>query len=681
MSTELEAASYEDTPAGWQRRWKMEIDAAKKEYAPWHEQGGKIAKLFMDERPDNLKSSSRYGLFASNILTQRAMMLGRIPPPVSVERRFADAMDDVARVGGEMLERVLNADVQRDSDSYAQALKAAYMDWRLAGLAVARVRYVAEFEVVPATPEVLDEATGLEVAPAVPESERKTFEDAETDYVHWRDFLMSAGSRTWGEVRWVAFRTPMTREKLVERFPEHGKDAPLGIKAATTSSKANEDQTAHPWSRAEVWEVWDKDTKQVFWFVDGYSVVLDQKADPLQLEGFWPCPEPLMANCTTEKLVPRPDYVLTQDLYEQADIIATRIRLLTEAVRVAGVYDKSLSADGGITQMLSGGAQNKLYPVDNWAAFAEKGGVKGVIDWLPLDAIVAAIQVLNEQLDRTIAAIHQITGMSDIMRGQAQAPGATATEQRAKVMFGSVRIQAQQDEFARFASDIQKLKAEIISKHFDPGTIVQRSNIMFTEDGKNAELVQQAIAFIKDRYFCYRVHVKPESISLTDFSALRQERLEVLDSVTRFFQSMGPAVELLGPSAKPLMLKSLQWVMSGLKGASGFEAILDPAIAESEQQAQQAAQQPPPPDPKVIAAQMKAQADQQKGQLEMAKIDKELQADAFRNQLDVQAELLKQKAQADENIRERMVDARESIREEEAKARLAPKPAPGGPKQ
>ena len=70
--------------------------------------------------------------------------------------------------------------------------------------------------------------------------------------------------------------------------------------------------------------------------------------------------------------------------------------------------------------------------------------------------------------------LFQVTGMSDIMRGQSTA-GATATEQALKAKFASTRVQEFQNEFARFASDTQRIKAEIISKHFDPQTIAERS--------------------------------------------------------------------------------------------------------------------------------------------------------------------------------------------------------------
>jgi hypothetical protein len=64
--------------------------------------------------------------------------------------------------------------------------------------------------------------------------------------------------------------------------------------------------------------------------------------------------------------------------------------------------------------------------------------------------------------------LYQVTGQADIMRGQATVAGASATESAAKARFGSVRMQRRQDEFARFVSEAQALKLEVICKHFLP---------------------------------------------------------------------------------------------------------------------------------------------------------------------------------------------------------------------
>jgi hypothetical protein len=63
----------------------------------------------------------------------------------------------------------------------------------------------------------------------------------------------------------------------------------------------------------------------------------------------------------------------------------------------------------------------------------------------------------------------QVDGTSDIMRGQATEGGATATEQAIKAKYGSIRGGKAQKRFARFCSEAQSIRGEIICKHFSSG--------------------------------------------------------------------------------------------------------------------------------------------------------------------------------------------------------------------
>lgn len=629
-SGDTKEEDFKPTPAGWASFWAVEMAAAKKEVEKWHTQGEKIIKRFRDEREGRAKGETRWNLFTANILTQRPMLYGQTPK-VAVDRRFADANDDAARVAAEMLQRLLNTDIEKDSDSYARALKYVLDDRLLPGLGVARIRYAADFEAVAETPPVLDEATGMEVSPAIPAHEKKTYECVETDYVHWTDFRWNAGARVWHEATWVAFRAKMSRAALVERFGEKlGKLVPL-------SGKKKEGEADNPRGRAEVWEIWSKDEKRVFWYVEGFHQVLAEQDDPLGLDAFFPCPEPFLANVTTCGLVPRPDFVVAQDLYDQIDELSSRIALLVEAVRVAGVYN---GASGEVRGLLGPNAprENGLIPVANWGAFAEKGGIRGQIDWLPLEQITAAISTLSETRRELVDALFQITGMSDIMRGQASTAATSATEQSIKAKFGSVRIQSLQDEFARFASDLQRLKAEVISKHFDVETILAASNVTNTED---AQLAPQAAELLKSQFSAYRIQVKPEAVSLTDFAALKADKMESLMGFSSFMQAAAPVAQQL-PGSMPYMLKFLQWAMSGIRGSSGIESVLDQAIAAAEKPQPQA---PPPPDPKL-------QAQQMKGQQDLAKVQAELQADLVRTQAEVAGDAQREQDQARWNVQE-----------------------------
>jgi hypothetical protein len=532
-----------------------------------------------------------------------------------------------------MLERILNTDIEADGDGYTDAIGLALQDRLLSGLSTVRVRYevgeVAEEEV-----EAKLGPDGAELAPGFVRQSRPD-EEVEILYVHWKDQLWSP-ARYWEEVRWWAFDNEMSREDLQRFGPEMAATIPLNAR------KREEGEPEQPWDRARVWEIWDRKRRKVFWFCEGCPTILGEEDDPLGLEGFFPFPRPMVANCTTKKFLPRPDFVLVESLYDEVDLLSTRITLLEQAVRVAGVYDR---ASGEVSRLLGDAGQgNVLVPVDTWAAFAERGGLRGVIDWLPLDQIVAAISTLSERRRELMDGIYQLTGMSDIMRGQASAAGASATEQAIKARFASVRMQAMQGEFSRFCADVLKLKAEIVRRHFAPENIVEQSNVMATPD---AQLAQQAVELLKSgEGAAYRIEVKPESIAMQDFAALKSERLEVLGGLGSFFQAAAPIVAQM-PGSMPFFLQILQWSLAGIRGASEIEGVMDHAIAQAKAQPPQQQQAP---DQRLMAVQMKGQLDAQREQ-------QKLQNDLVRINAEVQADAQRERTQATENTREAMQKA------------------------
>jgi hypothetical protein len=651
MAQERQESAFADSPQGWASRWQLELKTAREALADFYKVGKEVDQALRDEKEN--QGGRRLCLFPSNNQTIGAMLFGRTPQ-ASVGRKFADSDDDDARVASEMLERVLNCDIQRADDTFAEATRNAMLDWRGPGIGIQRHRYeLGPMEEVPGQEAVLDEATGQELAPAVPPTQKKSWERVNTDWVPWDEFLWGQ-CRVWSDVPWMAFLAKMSSKALAKLVgDEVAKKVPLNAKRINHGDDKDADKS-HPWDRAAVWEVWHKETKQVFFVVEGYPEVLIPKDlgqgeepgqvganggvhDPLGLEGFWPCQRPMMANLTTSKLIPVSDYKFAQDLYKSIDTYYTRIGILAAAARLAGAYDKSAGKD--LENLVKGG-ENKLYPVDNWAAFAEKGGLRGVVDYLPLDQIVAILATLRELMTEDMNLLYQVTGQSDLVRGQQTANG-TPGEAQVKAKFASVRMQAMQDEIARFASEGQKIRAEIIAKHFDGETIIKHSNIERTAD---AQFAQTAVELIKSRFADYRVEVKPEAINLTDFAALKEERFDVLAGIASYFQAMQPMLQTGGPASMPYFLRMLQVTVAGLRGGSAYESIIDQWIAAAEKAAAQP-QQAPPPDPKIMAAQIKAQGD-------MAKIDKELQADAMRLQLETQAKAQQEQEQARANVQE-----------------------------
>lgn len=588
--------------------WNDELRIASKELKEkFQDKGDKVNKRFLDERQDEHTDKQRLNLFHANVVTLRSMLYGQTPL-VEASRRFQDQNDDVGRVAADIFQRLLNNDIALTTDSFQDSLRSALDDFLIPGLGCCRVRYD-----VSLTKE------------NVVQSETTEFE-----YIYWKDILWSP-SRTWKEVRWLAFRTYVTREEADKNFKPEVAEY---LNYKSRKLEEGEKQT-DPEKCAEIWEIWCKDTRKIYWYNEGYDKLVGTKDDPLKLSGFWPCPRPMMANITTTKLLPKPDYSFAQDLYEEIDELETRIHLLTRACKVVGAYDKT---NEGLQRLLNEATENQLIPVDNWSSFSEKGGIKGVVDWLPIEVIANVINILTQKLQEKINLLYQVTGMSDILRG-ATDPRETKGAQELKSKYASVRIQAMQDMFAEFASDLQRIKAEIVSRHYSPETIKKQANTASIAD---QHLIPAALDLIKNpEDVLWRINVRPESVAMIDYAQLKQERTEYLMAISQFMQSAAPLLQV-STGIAPYLLELLKWGLAGFKGANSIEGVLDKAIEQAQIAEKQKASQPPPPDPKVEALKMKAQADmqqaQQESQLKMQELQAEMQMDMQRFRAEMQME-------------------------------------------
>jgi len=645
----------ENKPRISQRFWVDEIKQSQKMLSKWQKQGTKIVRRYLDERTEGMANDNlfRLNLFHSNVKTIADMLYSRLPK-VEASRTNADATDDIGRVAAEIAERVINLDISHNGQEYDSVLRSCLQDRLLPGLGCARVRYEASFRDQEVAP-VIDQLTGQVLVEGYTEQVLE-FEDAPIDYYHWQDVLWGWG-RSFADIPWVAFRSYLSKDEIEDRF---GKDHAKNIQyrkqklADTEDAEWGNTDDDSPWMKAEVWEIWDKQSRKVVWFSEGCDILLDVKDDTLELEQFFPCPPFLIANATTALFRPTPDFIVAQDLYNSIDELQTRISRITDAVKVVGVYDSS--ADG-VQRMLKEGVENDLIPVDNWAMFAESGGLKGKIDWLPLQDVVATLTQLQTVRDEQIRLLQQITGMADVMQGQLNSPYEGVGQSQIKAQFGSVRVQALQDQFAQFASDLLQLKLEVISKHFDPQTIAQQSTMTYSED---ASMVPQAIALLKQPLEAnIRIKVRPETVAMVDYARLKVERTEFLTAMATFLQSAAPMLER-EPDSMPYLLKMLQWTMAGFKGSQEIEGVLDQAIAASMQKLQQQAQNPQP-DPQQ-------QAEQAKLAGEMQKIQAKAQADQQMRQIDQQADIQTVMATHEAKIAE--IQTTHMARIEEIKAKL-----------
>ena len=169
---------------------------------------------------------------------------------------------------------------------------------------------------------------------------------------------------------------------------------------------------------------------------------------------------------------------LYQDQANELDILSDRIKGLVDALKVRGFYD---AANPDLNRLFTEGDNNTLIPVKNYAAFAEKGGLGGALQFVPLSDVVQALQQLYAARESCKQVIYEVTGMSDIMRG-ASVAAESATAQQIKAQFASMRLNTMKEEMGRFARDILRMKAEVMCSKYQPETLIAISGIQYTPD-------------------------------------------------------------------------------------------------------------------------------------------------------------------------------------------------------
>ena len=625
MAKKKATASPEDEQSGEVAKWVAEIELYEKESESWVGRSKKIVKRYKDEREPK-STKARYNILWSNIQTLHPALYASVPKP-NIDRRFQDD-DDIGRLSALVLERSVTYFVH--TELFDSVMKQAVLDRLLGGRGTSWVRYV---------PDIRE---GDEITDDVPATVYS--EEVLPDYIHWEDFGHTYG-RTWEEITAVWKKAYLSRKQLVKRFGAKGKTVPLDH----SPKKLNDTKIDDRLKKATVYEIWDKTDKKAIWIHKDVKTPLDEKPDPLKLKDFFPCPKPLFATLANDSVIPVPDYVQYQDQAQELDDLTGRIRSITKSLKVAGVYDASAE---GLQRLLSEGVENQLIPVQQWAVFGEKGGLQGVIAFLPIKEIAEVLVGLHDSREKVKAVIYEITGISDIIRG-ASDPNETLGAQELKGKYAGLRLDDKQKDVARFGCDLVRLMTEIIAEHFSMDTIKQVSGVkLLTEqekqqaqmpgpDGQPAQLPEEIQELMKlpsweqieklirnDAARCFRIDIETDSTIKIDQEADKASRVELLTAVGGFLQQAA-AVPI--PELQPLLMEMLMFGMKGFKVGRELETTFKTAMDKIRKKAE--APQQVPPDPAMITATSKAETDKGRLQLdtEVAKAELTLKAEELQH--------------------------------------------------
>lgn len=490
-----------------ERRWRTEaMECEALYFGPDNDPGTGSAASGSSMTTDN-KISDKVSLIHSNIEVLKPMLYSDTPQPV-VRRRFRGdgKMDETDIMAAEAGQRI--AAYMLDTEDFDGAMEKVRDDWLIAGRGSARVIYKATTAMV----DTIDPTTFQPM-----QVEIKTDERVCPRYVEWRRLVL-APSDSWEQMPWLAFEVPMTRRKVTDRFGKEvadrfsfnqkglvGQAAAISDDDRAMDTKVTMDSETgepaiNPFDTAMVWEIWNKEQGEVIWWSPSYrGGAIERQPDPLLLERFWPMPKPLLAATKGQQLTPRPSIKYYDRRAREIDLASDKLKVILDALSVSGLFPGQMAQE--VQQLLSG--QNKMIPVESWIALMEKGGTNNIIQWLPLNHMIAAIQALITLREQAKTAMFEASGISDIMRAQGD-PNETATAQALKGQYSGLRLKGEQRRMAFYARDFLCLMVEIALEHFDtdriaditaldlPMTEMERQELVAQQEAQKAQYAQLA---------------------------------------------------------------------------------------------------------------------------------------------------------------------------------------------
>jgi hypothetical protein len=499
-STELESK-----PGGIVGRWIAEVSTASKTERDWRMEAEGCWELYRGggeagAAVNQPHARAAFPILWSNTETMRPAIFNSAPK-ADIRRRFRDD-DPLGKVVSDVCERALEFCIE--TGHLFSSVKSAVLDMCVAGRGTVRVRYtVVTTPIEPNDPQGQEpthvENKALDAnalndeqqaqddgviekphnvgAPADDNPERIVSEGVEFEHVQWDDFRRGPG-KSWGMVGWEAFRHRMDYDELKEltdgarEQTEDGGDGiliadliPLDSTKKDENGRHKEEETVY--QAAEVWEIWDKKKRQVLWISEGYKrAPLRVDEDPLKLRNFFCTPRPVHMIEDSCSLIPIPNYRLYRDEARELEEITKRINKITSALKLRGLFHTGIPE---ISQVLDAN-DNEMIPVASTTALAQMRSIDDALWIMPVEKLAAVLQQLYIARQQTINVIFQITGISDIMRGDTKA-SETLGAQEIKSKWGTVRLQRVQGEVARFARDLVNMATEVVCNRFKLETL------------------------------------------------------------------------------------------------------------------------------------------------------------------------------------------------------------------
>ena len=655
-----------------QTKWGGRIARAERDYSEFCKAGDEVVSRYRLEAKMAMNNNKvwrdKYNILYSSTETIKPSLYAQTPKP-EITSRKKDGATEEATLASVLLENSIEYAIE-DLD-YDEVINNCMNDYLLPGLGIAWIRYKAEIVSENSDdPENTFEDVG--------------FEGIDLDYVHYKDFLTSKG-RVWEDIWWVARRSYLFKEDATKRF---GREKASKLSYMHTETEVSKSSTSNlntaEADKAVVWEIWDKRGNETLWYSEGVDELLDRGPPLLKLKGFFPCPRPLRAITTTDNFIPRPFFSQYRQQAETLDDLTMRIRLLSDALKLVGVFDSSQES---LTRLLTGN-NNKMVAVENWAQFSGNGGMAGSVQFLPVQEVATVLTELFRQREIAKNEIYEITGFSDIVRGISKA-SETLGAQEIKNQWAGGRVRMLQKEVQRFCRDIIRIMAEIIAEQFSDENLavysgfepppvtpeeqqaIEQYNVQASQAALSGQppnnpppLTRRDLALQQfkkvvellrqEKLRSSKVGIETDSTIQPDEAAERKDRMDFLGAMGAYLQQAGPMVQQF-PEMRGLLGAMMMFTARTFKASRPIEKEFDEFSKKLQSQPAQPPSTGEEGKPDDSAAKLQIEQMKQQG----AQAEQQADAQAKKYEIDAKYAFEREKLQVEQSNKARELALRE----------------------
>lgn len=598
--------------------WLRELGAAKKREKDFRKEGEKIISIYGGK----MVKDTPFNILYSNTETLLPAVYSNVPIPV-VSRRFRDD-DPLGKHASEASQRCLKFLLDTNIDGYEtfdEAMKASVLDALLPGRGICTVKYDADV---------------IESEEGDPQEVSKELVCCETR--PWNKVYFGYAKK-WSKVPWIAFEEHIDKEEAERLF-----DKEIANKLVYTNHEERdaerqdydyqEDDSDEGAKKTTcIYVIWDKDGGRKIRYVseqfkDQYLKEVD---DPLGLTGFYNMPKPIQF-LEKNDMLPKAIYELYQNQAKELNNVTKRISTLVGAIKARAIYDGSMGDD---IKRLMDADEGEMVPADTASALSTEKGLQNAIWFWPVDKLIVVLRELIGAREQIKATIYEITGISDILRGSTVA-SETATAQKIKSQWGSLRLKRIQKEVQRYSRDLLRMMLEVAATKFSEETWAKMTGLPFNTTmqaeqmkmlAMQAQMVGQQIdpqtqarmnwpvwgdvlkLLRDDIQRAFRIDIETNSTVEVEATDDKEQMAEVMNAMGQALNGLTPLV-----SNGTLPFQAAQAMLLTIVRRFRFGAEIEDMI--------KAMVQPQPPDAKANQLQQQLQQVQQQGQQAMQQAQK-----------------------------------------------------------